>query len=583
MSLPTPPSAPQRIGKYEIGEYLGGGMSAVFRARDTLMNRPVAIKILKDAYREEDEVAKRFLREAQIAGNLIHENVIRTYDFGFDPDNRPYMVLELLEGQDLAGAIHEGATGSLANQARIGAELAAALDYIHHLQPEPVIHRDLKPANIFLSGGQTAKLMDFGIARTDSVSITQAGMTMGTPAYMAPEQVRGEQVGAAADIYAFGLVMYELFTGTRAFKGDTYERIFYAVLHEPLDVAALAARNVPPELCSLLGKCVEKEAWKRPENLKEIRNELLRLADPMQRRATGTSAAPTVAMQAQPAPPASQAAPGGGNNKSVLPWALGGVLAALIAVSGYLWVSAPASRRGGPEPSASGAAAALAEQIDTPTGPMVLVPQMSFQFGKDKTPTSLSAFYIDKTEVSNAAYEAYTRATGAALPPGFPSDRPDRPVVNVTLEEALAYAQWAGKRLPTSKQWEKAARGLDGRTYPWGEAAEAVRANVGAGKGGALAAVNSYPDGASPFQALQMVGNAWEWVDETAAPTPEMIATFSGQMSPPPAAGERWVMIRGGSYNEKLDPNSLWDAGVMLARYRSPIIGFRCVKPAGLQ
>ena len=575
MSSPTPPSAPQRIGKYEIGEYLGGGMSAVFRARDTLMNRPVAIKILKDAYREEDEVAKRFLREAQIAGNLIHEHVIRTYDFGFDPDQRPYMVLELLEGQDLADAIRNEETGSLANQARIGAELAAALDYIHHLQPEPVIHRDLKPANIFLSGVQTAKLMDFGIARTDSVSITQAGMTMGTPAYMAPEQVRGEQIGVAADIYAFGLVMYELFTGTRAFKGDTYERIFYAVLHEPLDVGALAARGVPPELCSLLGKCTEKEAWKRPENLKEIRNELLRLADPMQRRVTGAGAAPTVAMPAQPGPAAAVPAASASGGKSVLPWVLGGVLAALMAASAYLWVS---SRRPAAAEQRSSTQAALAEEIATPTGAMVLVPEMTFQFGKDKQPTPLAAFYIDKTEVSNSAYQTYARATGAALPPGFPSDQPDRPVVNVTLEEALAFAQWAGKRLPTSKQWEKAARGLDGRTYPWGEAEEAVRANVGAGKGGTLAAVNSYADGASPFQALQMVGNAWEWVDETAAPTPELIAQLAGQMSPPPAAGERWVMIRGGSYSEKLDPKVLWDTNPMPARYRNPIIGFRCVK-----
>lgn len=605
MSLHSPPP-PQRIGKYEIEQFLGGGMSAVYRARDTLINRKVALKVLKEAYRPEDPTAQRFVLEAQIAGNLNHENVIRTYDFGFDPDGRPYMVLEYLEGEDLAQINKSGLAGDLANRARIAWELAGALEYIH---PRNVIHRDLKPANIFLSGGPggTVKLMDFGISRTEAVSITQAGTTMGTPGYMAPEQIHGEPVTKSVDIYAYGVVLWELFTSRRAFAGDTLDRVFYMVLHEPLDIDKLRAAGVPSELALQIGKCASKEAWQRPNNLQAIRAELQKLINAAHGMpGTGsveelepTLAMPVVAKPAAapvpappPSPPAATPPPlpvqesvaGGRSNKNFV-WAGAGIGIAIVAALG-IWLATSGGSGSGTGGAKSGVNTAtappkLAEEIDTTTGPMLLVPEVVFQFGRDKQPTNEPAFYIDKTEVTNDAYASYARATNAPLPPGFAAVQPDLPVVNLTFDEAQAFAQWAGKRLPTTRQWEKAARGLDGRTFPWGDNPEATRANVGAGREkGRLLAVSLYPDGASPFRALQMVGNAWEWVDETAAPSAEMIARFASQLRPAPTAGERWVEIRGGSYVEPLDPKVLWDKVVMPVRYRSPIIGFRCVKPA---
>jgi serine/threonine-protein kinase len=567
-SPPTPPS--QWIGKYQLEQFLGGGMSAVYRARDTLMSRTVAIKILKEAHLD-DPVARRFMLEAQIAGNLNHENVVRTYDFGFDPDGRPYMVLEYLEGENLADAIKGGRTGSLAQRARIGAELAGALEYIH---PRNVIHRDLKPANVFLSAtGPVVKLMDFGIARIQDVSITQAGMTLGTPGYMSPEQVRGDPVTKSIDIYAFGVVLWELFTGERAFSAATLERVFYMVLHEPVNLDKLRAVGVPDELVRQIGKCVEKEPWKRPENLQAIRLELLRLAEPGKVSIVPpppsnaeTRAMPAAAPAVRPPAPVVTAAvaPAVIDRKWI--YVGGGVLVTLLAAAALMLLVGNGKKQEN-----------LAARIDTPTGPMLLVPAGPFRFGEKKESVDLPAFYVDRTEVSSRAYADYASATGA---PFTPAGQPELPVVNISFEAAQGFCTWAGKGLPAWKQWEKAARGTDGRTYPWGEAADASRANVGAGRQGALAQVESFAGGASPFQALQMVGNAWEWVDETAAPSAEVAANFARVLSPPPAAGDRWVRIRGGSFVEPLDPKVMWDAVTVPARYRSPYIGFRCVKRA---
>lgn len=625
-----PNNSPQFIGKYELEQFLGGGMSAVYRARDTLMSRTVAIKILKDAHLDEP-VARRFMLEAQIAGNLNHENVVRTYDFGFDPEGRPYMVLEYLEGENLAEAIKGRRTGSIADRARIGAELAAALEYIH---PRNVIHRDLKPANIFVTSTGQVKLMDFGIARLQDVSITQAGMTMGTPGYMAPEQVRGDSVTKSADIYAFGVLLWEMFTGERAFSAATLERVFYLVLNEQLRLDKLRSADVPEELVKLIGKCTEKEAFKRPENLQGIQRELLRLSGggagmvvppppsqtetvmmppqpaapaarvtvrpkpeaapaappppsprvtvrpkPEPAPATPPPAAPKPAVPppvaaAAPAPPAPAPvrrapAPAAALNPTLMYMGGGALVAIVGALILFLVTGNSDSRKQGGD--ASGSA-----RVETTTGPMMLVSGGVFRFGPSKESVDLPAFYIDRTEVPNRAYAQYASATGAS----FASGAPDLPAVSLTFEEAQGFCTWAGKSLPTWKQWEKAARGTDGRAYPWGETVEARRANVGAGRSGSLKPVDGYPNGASAFGALQMVGNAWEWVDETAAPSAEATANFARMLSPPPAPGDRWVRIRGGSFMEPLDPKVMSDAVTVPARYKSPIIGFRCAKRA---
>ena len=264
---------PARIGKYELEVYLGGGMSEVYRARDTVIGRTVAVKILTEEGCADPDAKARFLQEARLSGNIEHENVISIYDFGEDERHRPFMVMEFLRGVDLRHAIRDGQLGSLPARLRIALQVARALGYIHSLD---IVHRDIKPENIHLTASGVVKLMDFGIAKTQGFSMTRTGYVMGTPFYMAPEQVLGKNIGPAVDIYAFGVLFFELLAGVRPFTGDTVERIFYSILNEPLDLAPLRG-SVPQPVCDLIARCTAKDPAQRPPNFEAVAGEIERI------------------------------------------------------------------------------------------------------------------------------------------------------------------------------------------------------------------------------------------------------------------------------------------------------------------
>jgi serine/threonine-protein kinase len=236
-----------------------------------------------------------------------------------------------------------------------------------------------------------------------------------------------------------------------------------------------------------------------------------------------------------------------------------------------------------PAPQQAEAPVALAKSIAAKAGEMVLVEAGGFLAGEKKQPDMLPAFYIDKTEVSNAAYAQFCQETGHALPKGFAADRRDYPVVNVLISDARAFAQWAGKRLPKGREWEKAARGMDGRLYPWGNDPDTSRANVGSGK---LLPVSDLPDGASPCGAVNLSGNVWELVDEVSPPGngafAEFRRVFKDLKLAPPTREEPWYMVRGQAFSaaERLDPGGLWDYSTVPERGAAENIGFRCVKDA---
>ncbi len=265
---------PARVGKYQVEKFLGGGMSHVYRATDTVLGRTVALKILTEAGNADQETKARFFQEARVASNIAHENIISVYDFGEDY-GRPFIVMEFLEGESLRSAIKNGRAGDLSRRIRIALQVGRALDHIHS---KKIIHRDVKPENIHLDKSGKVKMMDFGIAKPEGVNLTKAGFTLGTPYYMAPEQVLGRAVTPQADIYAYGVLLFELLAGKRAVEGDKVEQIFEHILYKQIDLEPLAAVGVPSRLIDLIGRCVQKQPAQRPQGLGAVCDEIEQIA-----------------------------------------------------------------------------------------------------------------------------------------------------------------------------------------------------------------------------------------------------------------------------------------------------------------
>lgn len=562
---------PRQFGKYELLEYLGGGMADVYRARDIVLGKIVAVKILKQEGSADPDVRARFLDEARTAASFNHDNIINVFDFG-EHEGEPFMVMEFLRGEDLGTLIHKGRTSDTATKLKIALQIASALELIHE---HDIVHRDIKPANIHVNQSGVAKLIDFGIAKRPDASVkTQTGFAVGTLYYMAPEQVLGKTT-RLVDIYAFGLVLYELMCGHRAVTPDTMERTFYKILHEPIDLKPVET-CASPEIADLVRRCTAKSPEERIQSFTEIRRDLERIA--------GNALGPTMTFshgavpQVVPQAPKPALEPHKQRSRSVLAPLLGALL--LVAAGGGVWwwlahrnVAAATDRK---LRALEQTGAQLPATFKDPSGDMVLVPKGRFLFGPNNTAAELPDFYIDRTEVTNRAYSRYCAARKMPKPKG----NHDIPVTNVTFNEAQSFCEWADKRLPSMEQWQKAARGTDGRLYPWGNDADAARANVvrASGLKKALLPVGSFPEGASPYGALNMAGNVWEYVLGTRNPVPQSIAMFRNLVKPPCSVNGEWVRVVGGSYLEPISNAVSNDFMEVPACYRSADYGFRCAK-----
>ena len=205
-------------GRYRLVELLGqGGMATIYRARDAQLDRDVAVKLLRTEFGRDPDFLARFRDEARAAASLNHPNIVAVFDFG-EEDSGPYIVMELIDGQDLASILRENGPLPPRQAARVSAEVAKAL---HAAHVRGIVHRDVKPSNILVGRDGRVKVADFGIARALAESqITLPGTTMGSVHYFSPEQARGEPATQASDIYALGIVLYECLTGQRPFSGD---------------------------------------------------------------------------------------------------------------------------------------------------------------------------------------------------------------------------------------------------------------------------------------------------------------------------------------------------------------------------
>jgi serine/threonine-protein kinase len=253
------------VGRYRIVKFLGAGaMGEVYLAEDPQIDRRLAIKTVRLTGRpqEIEERKRRLLREARAAGRLLHPNVVTLFDAG-EAEGLLYLAFEFVEGTDLAGRLEdEGERLSLRQVLRVVRQAADALDYAHSHE---IVHRDIKPSNILLDRAGRVKLADFGIARMagQSTELTMAGSVMGSPQYLSPEQIRGEELDGRSDIFSLGVVLYELLSGKRPFEGDTITTLVYQILHkEPPPVSEL--RAVPPRLEELLRRMLAKDRGERP-------------------------------------------------------------------------------------------------------------------------------------------------------------------------------------------------------------------------------------------------------------------------------------------------------------------------------
>jgi serine/threonine protein kinase len=265
--------------RYLIEMLLGsGGMGSVYRGRHQLIHRHVALKFLDMKYAHDDTSRARFLREARAVNRIQHEHIVDVSDFGETEDGLVYIVMEYLTGRTLTHEIAQGPL-SLERACHIGLQLALALARAHELG---VVHRDVKPANVFLirraSDTDFVKLLDFGLARApDDVALTKSNLMFGTPEYMAPEQASSGPVGAKADLYALGCVLFEMITGRLPFEGRATGLIYKHVYEPPPRPTRLRA-EVPSALEALVLRMLNKSPLQRPSSAYEVADELKRLA-----------------------------------------------------------------------------------------------------------------------------------------------------------------------------------------------------------------------------------------------------------------------------------------------------------------
>jgi serine/threonine protein kinase len=290
-----------RLGPYEVQALLGsGGMGEVYRARDTRLNRTVAIKLIPQALASDPARRQRFEREARAVAALQHPNICTLHDVGHQ-DGTHYLVMEYLEGETLAARLRKGRL-TLDLTLRYGIEIADALDTAHR---RGIVHRDLKPGNIFITAHGEAKVLDFGLAKLDEPKpvadtsaetasseklITTPGLAMGTAPYMSPEQARGEDLDARSDIFSLGAVLYEMATGKMAFSGKTTAMVHKAILDETPTPPSKVVPSLPDQLDHIVGKALEKDRDLRHQSAADLRADLNRI------KRDGTSGRPVISI-----------------------------------------------------------------------------------------------------------------------------------------------------------------------------------------------------------------------------------------------------------------------------------------------
>jgi serine/threonine-protein kinase len=570
------------VGGYRIEKMIGrGGMAVVYRGTEISSQRVVAVKVLKERFSSSAKALARFDREFLALEALNHPNIVGVLDKGIDQGVN-YFVMEHVNGASFSRLLRHREL-AFNTKAQILLHIASALDYAHR---RGIVHRDVKPDNVLIDRAGRAKLADFGIAQLTrshlpSSSITVASSFMGTADYMAPEQrMDAKTVDHRADIYAFGVTMYEVFTGKlplgnfplpsqlnpelskrmdgiilRALQQDPSDR-YQSIAELAADIRREISVSGLSRLKARVALILQNEGWRRLFSLRTIGTVSL-LAVLLYGAVWFFSATGKPSPDVQPAEPPKK--------EGVEPFV--------------------------PVDSESDAAQKIPKNmILIPAGRFIMGTDSEFDNERPMREVYLDAFYIDKYEVTNAEYKKFVDATGHRVPSSnaleagpfnwhrgtYPPGKEDHPVVLVNWNDARAYARWAGKRLPTAAEWEKAARGTDGRVWPWGNRWEIDRCNIGESFLNSTQPVYAFENGKSPYGCFNMAGNVMEWVADWYS---ETYYRSSPNRNPPGPVDGTARVVRGGAWDSNI---SLYARtayrNFMPPNERNVSVGFRCAK-----
>jgi serine/threonine-protein kinase len=523
------------VDRYQVLEYLGaGGMGEVYKVFDKKIKKEITLKILKPDTAD-DEMIKRFCNELKYGREIFHKNVCRLHDIN-ENQGIHYITMEYVQGEDLGKVIKKKGKLDIVEAISIATQIGEGLFETHKLG---IVHRDLKPNNIMIDNNGNARIMDFGIARSmaASTSLTTTTVVLGTPAYMSPEQSKGKKVDQRSDIYSLGVILCEMVTGSTP------------------HVRSKLNLRISQDLKRVILKCMEEDVEKRYQEVDELLTELKRILDKIS----------------------------GKSRSKIL---IASVSIIFVGVLFYLGITyfkkdienitqetnkpesyeklqfpfkaiEPKAEKTYKDDSECWEAVFHNEAV------MIYIPEGKFTMGsndgdKDEKPheVNLDGYWIGKYEVTFDQYDKYCAETGKERPDDEGWGRGKRPVINISWNDAEDYCKWLSDkteltfRLPTEAEWEKAARGTDGRKYPWGNLPLNNNLSYYNQEGNGTKSVGFYPAGASPYGLLDTAGNGWEWCldwyPETSYTNPLL------EDSSDPSPGSKKV-ARGGCWKDILE------------------------------
>jgi serine/threonine-protein kinase len=574
-----------RIERFEVVQVLGsGGTAHVYRVRHTMLGSDHALKLLTPAHAA---LRDRLAQEGRVQARLRHPNIVAVTDV-VEHDGRPGLVMELVRGPTLDHWLRDRGPMAPLEAIRLMDGVLAAVAVAHAAE---VLHRDLKPANVLLEEGPQgliARVTDFGIAKVFSDDArdghTRIGVTMGTPGYMAPEQwADAANAGASSDVFALGVILYELVSGTRPYDGESSTAVLDATMAGRHVRLVDRVPSIDPEVAAVIERAIRPDPGDRFSSVAAFRDAL--------REAAGiaTHAEPTIVMPSLGGDsPNPTFVPIRTHMPLVVALATPIVLGSLTLGAMFWWAS-------------RGPAAIPPSAVEVTTHPLVafdtkapvLVAGGPFFVGNPARAVDVGSFRMDRTEVANADYLQCVAAGGCTPPEwqegtheeydGLLGDR--QPVVGVTWTQASAYCTWRNGRLPSEIEWERAATWSpyattagDKRPWPWGATPPSCElANYQACRTGTRD-VTELAKGASAYGLLNMVGNVWEWTSTDHYLGFNKKKGIGGVFQKKALRIDR--VLKGGGYNTSasdISPGSRFHASEETA---SPLYGFRCAYDA---